>query len=107
VQAKDLRSSWPVRHYYTVLGIAGIAMFVLAYPVSNLFRLSPEEYRIMAEYAFEHDMKYKGKDFLEWRYGWFNVVWYMIIGGFLLIGSAICLRVITNAKVRRPKVYSI
>jgi hypothetical protein len=67
-------------------------MFILAYPVSSLTRLSPEEYKTMAEYTFSTGLDYKGKDFLEWRYGWLDVIYDMMFIGFGFIGAAICLR---------------
>jgi hypothetical protein len=92
VQAKRiLASNWFVSHYYNLLGLTGIAMFVLAYPVSNLFRLSPEEQELAAEY-FEMGLPYKGKDIVNWRHDWLDVMLNMIFVGFGFIAAAVGLR---------------
>lgn len=60
-------------------------MYFLAGPVSSLYRLSAEEYEKMAEYTLSTGLPYKGKDFLEWRYGFLGVYLNMLYAGLALV----------------------
>jgi hypothetical protein len=67
---------WVLRHSYVFI-VAGLAVFFSSWPVSSLFQLNEEEYTKMAEYTLSTGLPYKGKDFLEWRYGWLDVMFMM------------------------------
>ncbi len=82
----DAKSShWAVRHYYVFIIIAGIIVFLSAGPVSSLYQLSDEEYAKMAEYTLSTGLPYKGKDFLEWRYGPLGVLFFMWSAALALV----------------------
>jgi hypothetical protein len=60
-------------------------IYFSASPVSSLFQLNDEEYSKMAEYTLSTGLPYKGKDFLEWRYGWLGVYFWVSVTGFAIV----------------------
>jgi hypothetical protein len=76
---------WLLRHSFVFI-CAGLVVFFSSWPVSSLFQLSAEEYANMADYTLSTGLPYKGKDFLEWRYGWLGVMfmmWFTALALFL------------------------
>ena len=73
---------WVARHSYIFI-VAGLVVFFSSFPVSSIFQLSDEEYEKMADYTLSTGLPYKGKDFLEWRYGGLEVMftmWFAALG---------------------------
>ena len=60
-------------------------IYFSAGPVSSLRQLSDEEYTKMAEYTLSTGLPYKGKDFLEWRYGWLGVYFWLSVTGLAVV----------------------
>ena len=60
-------------------------IYFSAGPVSGLFQLGDEEYAKMAEYTLSTGLPYKGKDFLEWRYGWLGVYFVTSVAGLAIV----------------------
>jgi hypothetical protein len=72
------------------LVISGFAVYFLAGPVAPTIRLNAEEYAHASQLDVE-GQQYKGRDFLDWRYGWLNIMfslWYLTIA-LVVAGSGL------------------
>ena len=75
---------WVARHSYIFI-VAGLVVFFSSFAVGSMFQLSDEEYEKMADYTLSTGLPYKGKDFLEWRYGGLEAMftmWFAALGLF-------------------------
>ena len=95
--AHRFRSHWAIRHSYVFIALTGVAMIFLASPVARMYQLSPEEYALASDFD-EKGLNYKGKNFLEWRYGPLSVFLGMLYVGCAFLAAAIVL--FTTMQVR-------